>query len=193
MPLRSRVQSLPARLRADLDRRLVASGFSNYRAHSEWLAGEGHEISRSSLQAHGARLRELVARYRPTADEAGAVLAAGSEDRALVAAAGLRIVQDRLFEWLMDADKGDLKGHEFAARMIEASARAAEAIEKQRPGPARAPPAPRRHLAGNRKDDPRRVRRPERGRPGMGQDQPEWTGMGRDKPEWTGIDRNRPG
>ena len=188
MPLRSRVQSLPTRLRADLDRRLVASGFSNYRAHSEWLAGEGHEISRSSLQAHGARLRELVARYRPTADEAGAVLAAGSEDRALVAAAGLRIVQDRLFEWLMDADKGDLKGHEFAARMIEASARAAESVEKQRPGPARPERRPLR--AGISPETERMIRAEFEG---PSEDDPEWVRINRNGPEWTGINRNGPG
>ena len=135
MPSRGKVQHLPAWIRPILDRRIVESGFANYRAHSEWLAEEGFEIGKSALQAFGVRLQSLISRYRPTADEAGAVLAAGSKDSALAAAAGIRVVQDRVFEWLMDADKDDLKGYDVAARTLAASARAAEAVDRQRPSP----------------------------------------------------------
>lgn len=135
MPSRSKVLSLPAWVRPILDRRIVESGFSNYRAHSEWLAEWGFEIGKSALHAYGARLQSLVSQYRPTAEEAGAVLAAGSEDAALAAAAGIRVVQDRVFRWLIDADKDDLKGYDLATRTLAASARAAETVGKQRPRP----------------------------------------------------------
>lgn len=135
MPSRSKVQSLPAWIRPILDRRIVESGFADYREHSEWLAEWGFEIGKSALHAYGVRLRSLVSQYRPTADEAGAVLAAGSEDAALAAAAGIRIVQDRVFQWLIDAGKDDLKGYDLAVRTLAASARAAETVDKQRPRP----------------------------------------------------------
>lgn len=44
-----RVEVLPATLRRELDGRLIASGFGNLVALSQWLHSKGHRIGKSAL------------------------------------------------------------------------------------------------------------------------------------------------
>ena len=62
MPPRSAAYKLPPEVRAELDRRLVASGFGAYRRHAAWLRGLGHQISKSAVAVYGEHLR---AKYEP--------------------------------------------------------------------------------------------------------------------------------
>lgn len=53
---------LDAATRAELDRRLAASGFGDIRAHVAWLRGRGVATSKSALWRYAARLRDRADR-----------------------------------------------------------------------------------------------------------------------------------
>jgi len=58
--LRSKVVTiLPKELRAEPDKRLIGSAFSNYRSLVEWLQVKGYRISRASLQRYGSSLAAI--------------------------------------------------------------------------------------------------------------------------------------
>jgi hypothetical protein len=57
MPARSKVYELTSELRAELDRRLIVSGFGGYDGLADWLAEQGYQIGRSSLHRYGHDLQ----------------------------------------------------------------------------------------------------------------------------------------
>jgi hypothetical protein len=56
----TKINLLPAHLRAELDRRIIESGYGDYRGHSEWLKSEGHEISNTTICDHGTKIRDRI-------------------------------------------------------------------------------------------------------------------------------------
>ena len=56
MPSPPKVARLSEPLRAELDRRLIANGFSDYYALSDWLEEHGFEIGKSALHSYGQGL-----------------------------------------------------------------------------------------------------------------------------------------
>ena len=65
MPMRDKLSELPAAIKRQLYERLTASNFGNYVAHSEWLAAQGHSVSKSAIHRHAqeneAEIRGAVA------------------------------------------------------------------------------------------------------------------------------------
>ncbi len=62
MPPVRKVDLLPPEVREELDQRIIAAGFGDYIALSEWLAERGYAIGKSTLGEHGQELeRELAA------------------------------------------------------------------------------------------------------------------------------------
>lgn len=88
MARRSSVYELPPELREDLNARLVKHGFGSYSALTDWLAGQGYQISRSAVHRYGAaleqsyeaamgdvqRARELARAYAADGDDDGLAL-----------------------------------------------------------------------------------------------------------------------
>ena len=68
MPARSLIYTLPAELRAELDRRLIESEFAGYEAHASWLAERGHPLGIAVVRRYGARLRKHHRRVQFEAD-----------------------------------------------------------------------------------------------------------------------------
>lgn len=133
---RSRVDALPAELRDELDRRLLDNGFSGYRELTEWLAREGHPISRTAVYYHGRRLAGRVEQVRAATERARLLLAAFPGDSEAIAEAALRIAQGRIFDLLVSAAGNDPARIAVAARAIAETARAEAALRSAR-GPAR--------------------------------------------------------
>ena len=46
------LSNLPANVLAELQQRLVASGFSQFETHAEWLSGQGYKASRSAIHRY---------------------------------------------------------------------------------------------------------------------------------------------
>lgn len=61
MGARSSVYSLPEAVRAELDRRLRASGFGDYSGHEAWVAAQGFVVSRAAIHRYAAKLRAASA------------------------------------------------------------------------------------------------------------------------------------
>jgi hypothetical protein len=140
-PRRSRIYELPAAIREELEARLGESGYGSLDEHVEWLAGQGYEISRSSVWRYIPAARSIntvLARLRASAAAAGAVIEVSSAD---VSEAGRRVMAETIFR-LATADDltlGDLDALSEAAARIggqDAKARqlgiAAERLELQR-------------------------------------------------------------
>lgn len=57
MPMRPRISTLPASVRAQLDRKLKAAAYGNLVAIAAWLESKGHPIKKSAVGAYSKRLQ----------------------------------------------------------------------------------------------------------------------------------------
>lgn len=132
MPPRPKVLALPEGVRKELDARLIAQGFGGYVELSEWLAQQGYAIGKSALHQHGAQLERRIEQVRLATEQAEALVAAAPDDAGAVADGSLRLVQERIFQLMLDAEKGDLKELAAAARALAEVARAGISVRTER-------------------------------------------------------------
>lgn len=104
MVARSAVTQLPDEIRAELDRRLVASGFGGYVQLSDWLAEQGLEISKSSLQRYGSQFEKKLGALRVASQQAKAIAEAVGDDQNAMGEALVNLAQEKAFQVLMDMD-----------------------------------------------------------------------------------------
>lgn len=130
MPAPSKIDLLPADVRGELDRRLIANGFGGTVALSEWLAEQGFEISKSTVGVHNLRLKRRLAAVTAST-EAAKLLAATAPDEADDRSnAIISLIQSDLFEALVayqDAAEADGESVKPADR-IELYGKAAKHI-----------------------------------------------------------------
>jgi hypothetical protein len=101
MPPRSKVYELPADLRAELDRRLIDSGFGGYRDLAAWLNEQGYQIGKSALHTYGSDLEEQWSETMGRLHESGRLAeqyVAGAEDGAglSMTKTSIRMAQDAI-------------------------------------------------------------------------------------------------
>jgi hypothetical protein len=100
MPARSKVVQLPAEVRAELDARLIAGGFSGYEALAEWLSMAGYSLSKSALHRYGSDLEadfeRTMADVQRTQQMAQAYAEANPDERNALTGATVRIAQESL-------------------------------------------------------------------------------------------------
>lgn len=125
MPARSSVSQLPDEVREELNRRLVASNFSDYEGLALWLREQGFQISKSAIHRHGSALEsdfdEAMADVRRTRALAKAVKSEGDEGDVLAATSG--ILQEQLLRISIALRQADADPAE-AAKSISMVARA---------------------------------------------------------------------
>lgn len=130
MARRSKVDALPAALKAQLERLLADRSHGGYEALAEWLRAQGYEIGKSSLHRYDARVQRTMAAIRASTEAARQIVAAHPDDADEHSAAVIRMVQSRLFEALVgmheaEADPADqIKLLAGAARAIADASRA---------------------------------------------------------------------
>jgi hypothetical protein len=107
MPQRSLVSQLPEAIKADLDRRLLDSGFSGYVALSEWLSDQGYEIKKSALQNYGSQFEARLFALKLATEQAKAITEAVGDDENAMGDALSRIAQQKAFEVLVDFEMAD--------------------------------------------------------------------------------------
>ena len=126
MARRAKIGALPPALVDELNRRLVANGFRDYAALTEWLAEQGHVISKSSLHRHGSQLEAefeaAMGKARSMQALARAAREQGAADGALMGAAS-EILQDNLLRISLAVDKAALDPAE-GAKILSQVARA---------------------------------------------------------------------
>ena len=104
MPQRSKVDLLPDQIRADLERRLIQQGFSNYRELSDWLKQQGYQISKSSLHSWGQDFEDRLGALRTVTQQARAIVAENPDNDGAVNDALIRLVQEKAYGALMDME-----------------------------------------------------------------------------------------
>ncbi len=146
MPPRSKVSLLPDDVRANLDARLIQSGFSGYVELSEWLTSQGFEIKKSALHAYGSNFEERVNALKVATQQARAIVEQSPDDEGAMSEALMRLVQEKIFSILLELEvdpskvnlssitksvaqlaRASVAQKEYAAKVRERASAAAEA------------------------------------------------------------------
>lgn len=101
MPGPSKIDQLDPAVRAELDRRIVANGFSGYVALAEWLAEQGCEIGKSAVGQRGLQLKRKLALIKASTESARMIAAAAPDDADERSNAIISLIQSEIFESLL--------------------------------------------------------------------------------------------
>lgn len=101
MPPRTKVEALPAEVKAWLDKALVEGNFSGYEQLEDELKARGHTIGKSSLHRYGSAFEQKLASLKMASEQAKAVVTAAPDEEGAVNEALMRLVQEHLFNLLM--------------------------------------------------------------------------------------------
>jgi Protein of unknown function (DUF3486) len=105
MGQRSKVlTALPKELREQLDQRLVKGSFTGYRELEAWLATQGFRISRGSLQRYGSAFERRVKTISIATQQARALAEASPDREGSMTDALVRLVQEKIFGVLVEAE-----------------------------------------------------------------------------------------
>jgi len=102
------VDLLPEGVREELHARLIASGFGGYEELSDWLTERGFSISKSALHRHGQKFKLRLDALKISTEMAKAVVEATPDDEGALNDALIRLVQDRLFQVLVELQVDDM-------------------------------------------------------------------------------------
>lgn len=104
MPPRNAIERLPEELKAELDRRLVASGFGGYVALSEWLGEQGYQIGKSSIHKYGSAFEKKLGALKIASEQARAIAEAVGDDQNAMGEALVNLAQEKAFGVLLDIE-----------------------------------------------------------------------------------------
>lgn len=111
MPARSKIALLPEEVKAGLNKRLITGGFANYTALTDWLDGQGFEISRSALHRYGQEFEEKCEAIKLATEQAKAIVSVVGDDEGNMNEALIRLIQQQSFDILIknsQEEGGDL-------------------------------------------------------------------------------------
>lgn len=91
-----------AGLKAELDRNLMDGRLPSYEALAKWLSAQGCKIVAARSAGYGRGLEQKLDLVRLVTEQATAVIEASPDDDNNLSAALLRLVQQHLFEMLVD-------------------------------------------------------------------------------------------
>lgn len=104
MPRPSNVEILPKEVKEWLDQTLVENNFSGYQQLEEALRERGYQISKSAIHRYGQNFEKRLAAVRLSTEQAKAIVDASPDDEGAVNDALMRLVQDKLFNVLIDLE-----------------------------------------------------------------------------------------
>ncbi len=119
MPVRSKVAMLPAEVRVELERRIVARAFSGYQDLAEWLQAQGYHIAHDSVQRYGSRLQQKIEAMEWLAEEAKALTTAGAQAGGTLIDATIMVIHQRVFSMLLEQPE---RGEEASSATVPAGA-----------------------------------------------------------------------
>ena len=132
MSRRSKIARLPPDVRDELNRLIAAAGYGSYRALAAWLKEQGEDIGKSTVARHGAKLQRRLDAIQHATEQAEALVATAPDDGGAMADGSLRLVQERIFALMLEAEGGDLKELAAAARALAEVARASISVRAER-------------------------------------------------------------
>lgn len=105
MPTPSKIETLlDDTQRAELNAKIKANGFGDYRGLAQELQDMGFEISKSAVHSHGQRLQKQVEKIRAAAEGADYLRTLYPDDDGAMTDATLRIIQAELFNYIQDLE-----------------------------------------------------------------------------------------
>ncbi len=93
---------LPKAVKAWLDAALIEGAYGRYEALSAALKERGHDISKSALQRYGSKFDKTLATLKVASEQARAVVNAAPDDEGAVSEALMRLVQEKLFQVMLN-------------------------------------------------------------------------------------------
>lgn len=108
MPARSKITLLPDDIRADLERKLITGGFSDYGALEIWLRDQGYEISRSAIHRFGQDFEAKCEAIRIATEQAKAIVTTVGDDEGSMNEALIRLIQQLSFDVLIKNQDADI-------------------------------------------------------------------------------------
>lgn len=108
MPARSKIALLPEDIRAELERRLITSGFSNYDAIAAWLREQDADISRSAVARFGQDFAAKCEAIKQATEQAKAIVATVGDDEGNMNEALIRLIQQLSFDILIKNQDADI-------------------------------------------------------------------------------------
>ncbi len=94
---------LPKEVRDELERRIAERAFAGYEELAGWLQQQGYEIGEHSVQHYGAKLSQKMESLKTSALHAQAIAHIAPEDRDTIIEAMIDLLNDRVFEALIQA------------------------------------------------------------------------------------------
>ncbi len=98
------VTALPVELREQLDQKLITGSFSDYRGLEAWLGEQGFRISRGSLQRYGSAFERRMKTISIATKQAHALAEAAPDREGAMTDALVRLVQEKIFGVLVEAE-----------------------------------------------------------------------------------------
>lgn len=127
MPRRAKIETMPAAVRAWIDRALVDRGFAGYQELARLIeARTGVDLSHAAVHRYGQRLARKLAAIRASTEAARAIAEAAPDREDLRSAAAMSLVQSELFEALVSLREAEET--EDAGARVKLLAQAARAI-----------------------------------------------------------------
>ena len=108
MPARSKITLLPEDIRAELERRLLTSGFSNYDAIAQWLRAQDVDISRSAVHRFGQDFALKCEAIKLATEQAKTIVTVVGDDEGNMNEALIRLIQQLSFDILIKNQDADI-------------------------------------------------------------------------------------
>src|SRR5713101_7384528 len=106
MPPRSNViVTLPAHLRAEVERRMAESGFVDYRGLAEWVREQGYEISDDSLWRYGKGIQRQLTAAQMAVHQARALAEVTADNKGLLIEAIMTVVEQKVLSKLIEGEQ----------------------------------------------------------------------------------------
>lgn len=102
MGRRSKIDALPKAVKEWLDASLVEGNFSGYELLEAELKTRGFDIGKSSIHRYGSAFEQKLATLKLASEQARAIVTAAPDDEGAVSEALMRLVQEKLFQVMLD-------------------------------------------------------------------------------------------
>ena len=107
MAPRSRMETLPENVRREFERRLIENGFANYTDLAAWLNQQGYQISRSAAYRYGSKIERRLRAIKESTEAAKLIVANADDEQDSRSEALMALLQNQLFEALIDISEKD--------------------------------------------------------------------------------------
>jgi hypothetical protein len=124
MPAPGMVLRMDEGTRAELDQRLLRSGFGDYQGLAEWLGTKGYEISTSTVYRYGAGLKRKLSAIRAATEAARMIALAAPDEEDRRSEAVMSLLQSDLFTVLVSLQEAEEADPESRVRLLSSAARA---------------------------------------------------------------------